>query len=383
MTALVTAEGVRRDYRVGEEVVHAVRGVDLTIDAGDWVAIVGPSGCGKSTLLNLLGAIDSPTAGRILMKGRDVSGLGDREATRFRLLEVGFIFQRFYLMAALSALENVELPMAEAGVGKRERRVRAMEFLTYVGLAGRARHRPSQLSGGEQQRVAIARALANRPALLLADEPTGELDAGTGAEIIALLARLNQDGTTLVVVTHDEELAQAARRVVHMRDGVIVDDGKPGSDMDVAIHLHDARGQRIERWPLRTLVAWLFVGRQCDEVRAILGRGEAGRDGARATWTPVHLSAEELTAIERTFPEANPTRPLDASHARVSLVRQGGEALPLRPSDPRVVAAARVATYRWFDYGPWADVWEAPHDDGVIRFEMTRTGETPPWSVVR
>ncbi len=383
MTTLVTAEGVRRDYRVGAELVHAVRGVDLTIDAGDWVAIVGPSGCGKSTLLNLLGAIDSPSAGRVLVKGRDVSGLGDREATRFRLLEVGFIFQRFYLMAALSAVENVELPMAEAGVAKRERRARAMELLAYVGLAGRARHRPSQLSGGEQQRVAIARALANRPALLLADEPTGELDARTGGEIIALLARLNQDGTTLVVVTHDEELARAARRVVHMRDGVIVDGGTRENPGDVAVRLRDAQGERSERWPLRTLAAWLFAGRQCDEVRAILDRGEATRDGTRATWTPVHLSAEELSALERTFPEANPARPLDPSHARVSLVRQGGEELPLRQTDPRVAAAARVATYRWFDYGPWADVWEAPHDDGVIRFEMTRNGEMPPWRVAR
>jgi hypothetical protein len=230
--------------------------------------------------------------------------------------------------------------------------------------------------------VAIARALANRPALLLADEPTGELDARTGGEIIALLGRLNQDGTTLVVVTHDEELAQAARRVVHMRDGVIVDPGTPASAMDVAVRLRDVRGERTERWPLRTLVAWLFVGRQCDDVRAILGRGEAVRDGAQAMWTPVHLSAGELTAIERTFPEADPARPLDPSHARISLVRQGGEDLPLRPTDPRVVAAARVAAYRWFDYGPWADVWEAPHDDGVIRFEMTRSDETPPWSVV-
>ncbi|MDQ4079719.1 MAG: hypothetical protein M3125_03100, partial [Gemmatimonadota bacterium] len=199
--------------------------------------------------------------------------------------------------------------------------------------------------------------------------------------IIALLTRLNQDGTTLVVVTHDEELAQAARRVVHMRDGVIVVEGTREAAMDVAVRLSDARGERTERWPLRALVAWLFVGRQCDEVRAILGRGEAMRDRVRATWTPVHLSAEELTAIERTFPEANPERPLDPSHARVTLVRRGGEELPLRPTDPRVVAAARVATYRWFDYGPWADVWEAPQDGGVVRFEMRRTGETPPWSV--
>ena len=170
MTSLVRVEGVRRDYRVGAEVVHAVRGVDLSIDAGESVAIVGPSGCGKSTLLNLLGAIDTPSAGRVLVKGRDVSALGDREATRFRLMEVGFVFQRFYLVPALTARENIELPMAEAGVDKADRRKRAMELLGYVGLAGRERHRPAQLSGGEQQRVAIARALANHPVLLLADE---------------------------------------------------------------------------------------------------------------------------------------------------------------------------------------------------------------------
>jgi hypothetical protein len=166
-----------------------------------------------------------------------------------------------------------------------------------------------------------------------------------------------------------------------MRDGVIVDEGMREGGMDVAVRLRDERGERTERWPLRTLVAWLFIGRQCDEVRAILGRGDAMRDGARATWAPVRLSAEELAAIERTFPEADASRPLDPSWARVALVRQGGEELPLGAADPRVIAAARVATYRWFDYGRWADVWEAPHDDGVVRFEMTRTGETPPWSV--
>src|SRR5687768_9060203 len=224
MTQLVRVEDVRRDYRLGDDVVHAVRGVTLSIDAGEWVAIVGPSGCGKSTLLNLLGAIDTPSTGRVFVKGRDVSSLGDREATRFRLLEVGFVFQRFYLVPALTARENIELPLSEAGVGKDERRKRARELLTYVGLGQRAGHRPAQLSGGEQQRVAIARALANGPALLLADEPTGELDARTGAEIIALLSRLNHEGTTIVVVTHDEELARAARRVVHMRDGEIVRD---------------------------------------------------------------------------------------------------------------------------------------------------------------
>ena len=221
---LLEARDLRRDYAMSGEVVHAVRGVSLDIDAGESVAVVGPSGCGKSTLLNLLGAIDVPTSGMISILGQRVETMSDRDATRFRLRHVGFVFQRFYLMPVLSALENVELPMAEAGLAREERQARARELLAYVGLAARERHRPSQLSGGEQQRVAIARALANRPALLLADEPTGELDARTGAEMIALFGRLNADGTTLVVVTHDEDLARAARRVVHMRDGIVVDD---------------------------------------------------------------------------------------------------------------------------------------------------------------
>ena len=221
---VLSAKELRREYMMGAETVGAVRGVSLDVREGDYVAIVGPSGCGKSTMLNLLGAIDRPTSGTVSIRGRDVSTMSDREATRFRLLNVGFVFQRFYLMPTLSARENVELPMAEAGVPRAERAGRARELLGYVGLAARERHRPPQLSGGEQQRVAIARALANRPALLLADEPTGELDARTGAEVIALFRRLNDDGTTIVVVTHDEDLARAARRVVHMKDGRIVED---------------------------------------------------------------------------------------------------------------------------------------------------------------
>lgn len=220
---VLAARDVRRDYPVVGEPVHAVRGISLDVAAGDWVAVVGPSGCGKSTLLNLLGAIDRPTAGSISIRGKDVARMNDAEATRFRLTGIGFVFQRFYLMPTLTASENVELPMSEAKVPRAQRVARARELLTYVGLGARADHRPYQLSGGEQQRVAIARALANQPALLLADEPTGELDARTGTEMIALFDRLNRDGTTIVTVTHDEELAQAARRVVHMKDGSIVD----------------------------------------------------------------------------------------------------------------------------------------------------------------
>jgi putative ABC transport system ATP-binding protein len=220
---LVSLREVRRDYALGAERVHALQGVTLDVERGDYVAIVGPSGCGKSTLLNLIGVIDQPTSGTVAIEGRRVDAMSDREATQFRLRNIGFVFQRFYLMPILSALENVALPMAEAKVPKAERVQRATELLNYVGLGNRGRHRPAELSGGEQQRVAIARALANGPTLLLADEPTGELDARTGTEIISLFQRLNNDGTTLVVVTHDEDLAGAAHRKIHMRDGRAVD----------------------------------------------------------------------------------------------------------------------------------------------------------------
>jgi putative ABC transport system ATP-binding protein len=219
----VSLRDVRREYTVGAKRVHALQGVNLEVERGDYVAIVGPSGCGKSTLLNLIGVIDQPTGGTVTIAEKRVDAMSDREATAFRLHNIGFVFQRFYLMPILSALENVALPMAEARVPVAERNARAAELLAYVGLSNRERHRPSQLSGGEQQRVAIARALANKPALLLADEPTGELDARTGTEIITLFQRLNADGTTIVVVTHDEDLANAARHKIHMRDGRIVD----------------------------------------------------------------------------------------------------------------------------------------------------------------
>ena len=224
MSVLVEVRSLVREYPMGAERVAALRGVSFDVDAGEHVAIVGPSGCGKSTLLNLLGVIDRPSSGTVSIAGQRVDRLPDAHATEFRLRRIGFVFQRFYLMQALSAMENVELPLSEVGLKGAARRARARELLDYVGLGARGQHRPSQLSGGEQQRVAIARALANSPTLLLADEPTGELDARTGAEMIALLARLNADGTTIIVVTHDEDLASAAKRVIHMRDGIIVGD---------------------------------------------------------------------------------------------------------------------------------------------------------------
>lgn len=218
---VLVARNLAKDYPMNGETVHALRGVSLEIGAGDYVAVAGPSGSGKSTLLQLIGGIDTPSAGTVEILGTSLSSLSDSELTRLRLTRLGFIFQRFHLLPVLTARENVELPMAEAGAPRRMRQERALKLLDYVGLADRAGHRATQLSGGEMQRVAIARALANRPTLLLADEPTGELDAMTGEEILSLFRRLNADGTTLVVVTHDERLAAQAGRVIHMLDGRI------------------------------------------------------------------------------------------------------------------------------------------------------------------
>ncbi len=223
--SLLHAVGVCKDYHLEGAPVHALRGVTLSVARGEYMAIAGPSGCGKSTLLHILGGIDTPSAGTVELDGITLAGLSDRDLTRLRLTRIGFVFQRFHLLPVLSARENVELPMAEAGLGPTARRARALELLEYVGLAHRQQHRPAQLSGGEMQRVAIARALANRPALMLADEPTGELDAVTGRQILDLFQRLHTDGSTLVVVTHDERLAAQAGRVAHMLDGRIVDSG--------------------------------------------------------------------------------------------------------------------------------------------------------------
>ena len=221
--SLVIGTDIRRDYAMNGQPVHALRGVSLVIEAGEYVAIAGPSGSGKSTLLHILGGIDAPSSGQVSIEGRRLDLLSDRELTRLRLTRLGFVFQRFHLLPVLTALENVELPMAEAGVSRNDRRARARELLAYVGLGDRSGHRATQLAGGEMQRVAVARALANRPALLLADEPTGELDRETGQEILDLFGRVNRDGATLVVVTHDDRLAAQASRVVHMQDGRIVE----------------------------------------------------------------------------------------------------------------------------------------------------------------
>ena len=220
-TTVVRAAAISRVFAMPAGPVTAVRDVSVEIQPGDHAAIRGPSGCGKSTLLHMLGCVDTPTSGTLLFGGKDVARLSDAGRSMLRLEQIGFVFQRFFLLPMLTAAENVELPQAEAGVPKEDRRRRVRELLDYVGLGARADHRPSQLSGGEMQRVAIARALANRPRLLLADEPTGELDQSTGEQIARLLDRVNADGTALVIVTHDESLARRARRVFMMRDGQI------------------------------------------------------------------------------------------------------------------------------------------------------------------
>ena len=218
---IVEARQLTRVFPMQAGPVTAVREASLHIESGDYVAIGGPSGCGKSTLLHLLGCVDTPTTGSVCFEGRDVSALGDSERARIRLRRIGFVFQRFFLLPMLTAWENVELPQSEAGVSAAERRARTKALLEFVELSARAEHLPSQLSGGEMQRVAVARALANRPALLLADEPTGELDEDTGEHIASLFDRVHAEGTAIVLVTHNAGLAARARTRLAMRSGTL------------------------------------------------------------------------------------------------------------------------------------------------------------------
>jgi putative ABC transport system ATP-binding protein len=222
--AIVEAVNLRKVYVLGKVPVEALRGVNLKVEDGEFLSVLGPSGSGKSTLLNLIGALDKPTEGKVFIKGVDVSTLDDGQLADLRR-RIGFVFQFFNLIPRFTARQNVELPMAIAGLGKEERKKRAEELLKVVGLADRVNHKPAELSGGEQQRVAIARALANNPRFLLMDEPTGNIDSKNAYEIIQLVKRLNQDkGITIIMVTHDQRLAAEAKRTVHMLDGLIVDE---------------------------------------------------------------------------------------------------------------------------------------------------------------
>ena len=220
---VLKTKGLVKNYYLGRNiVVPALRGVDLKIYEGEFIAIVGPSGSGKTTLLNMLGLLDRPTAGQIYVDGMEVSSLNDNQLSEIRLRKIGFIFQYYNLMPILTALENVEMPMVLAGLPKKERIKRAKELLKAVGLERFIRHKPNEMSGGQQQRVAIARALANNPSIVLADEPTGNLDTKTSEEIIKLLGRINREkGTTLVVVTHDPDIAEKAHRILQIRDGIL------------------------------------------------------------------------------------------------------------------------------------------------------------------
>jgi len=231
MIELIRTQNLTKTYGSGETIVRALDDVTLTIHAGEFVAIMGPSGCGKSTLLNMLGALDQPTTGEVWVAGENLAHL--KNVDKFRAQTIGFIFQLHNLLPTLTALENVEVPMIGQVSSAKERITRAKHLLTLVGLGDRAHHLPSQLSGGQRQRVAIARSLANQPKLLLADEPTGALDSQSGAEIMALLAELNQtQGTTIAVVTHDRQVAQATQRILRMKDGRVVDDHRISDPME-------------------------------------------------------------------------------------------------------------------------------------------------------
>ena len=222
--ALIDTHDLWKTYAMGAEEVHALRGVSVQIERGEYVAIMGPSGSGKSTLMNLIGCLDTPTKGTYLLNGKRVSEMNDNELARIRNEEIGFVFQTFNLLPRASALHNVELPLVYAGVPARVREERARAALERVDLLPRMTHRPNELSGGQRQRVAIARALVNNPSLLLADEPTGNLDSKTGAEIMALFARLHEAGNTIILVTHEADIAAFAHRIVHLRDGQIEKD---------------------------------------------------------------------------------------------------------------------------------------------------------------
>lgn len=230
MGNVIKIRNIIRDFKLGQETVHVLKGIDLDIDRGEYVAIMGPSGSGKSTLMNLIGCLDTATAGTYILNGKDVSKMSDDELANIRNTEIGFVFQTFNLLPRTTALDNVALPMVYAGVSKQERTERATEVLNDVGLSDRMDHKPNQLSGGQRQRVAIGRALINKPSIILADEPTGNLDSKTSLEILNLFEEIHKAGNTVIMVTHEEDVAARAKRVIRLIDGMISSDTKKQVD---------------------------------------------------------------------------------------------------------------------------------------------------------
>ncbi|RMA57953.1 ABC transporter ATP-binding protein [Ulvibacter antarcticus] len=226
MSLVIKIRDITRDFPLGQEIVKVLKGIDLDIERGEYVALMGPSGSGKSTLMNLLGCLDTATSGTYELNGKDVSNMSDDELAEIRNKEIGFVFQTFNLLPRTTALENVALPMIYAGVSKANRTLRAEEVLTEVGLADRMDHKPNQLSGGQRQRVAVGRALVNKPSIILADEPTGNLDSKTSLEIMRLFDDIHKHGNTVIVVTHEEEVANHAHRIIRLRDGIVESDEK-------------------------------------------------------------------------------------------------------------------------------------------------------------
>ena len=258
---LINIKALKRDFQLGSETIYVLKGIDLQINKGEYVALMGPSGSGKSTLMNLLGCLDTPTSGTYILNGKDVSQMHDDDLAEIRNKEIGFVFQTFNLLPRTTALDNVALPMIYAGYSKSERNHRATEVLTQVNLADRMDHQPNQLSGGQRQRVAIARALVNKPSIILADEPTGNLDSKTSVEIMNLFNEIHKNGNTVILVTHEEDIAQYAHRIIRLRDGIIESDTQKHQSFVIKVRSRKVRDLSAVRFPAVRVARQLLPSR--------------------------------------------------------------------------------------------------------------------------